>query len=102
MVSASFWLLGGLWIARARKTGALLIGLGTFMTTFSFTALHLARGTHSIADIAAKSGPSWAVVATAMGGLAYLSLAFALTVLLTDLWFRRRRSQSGRRVPSGL
>ena len=102
VVSASFWLFGGLWIARARKTGALLIGLGTFMATFSFTALHLARGTHSIVDIAAKSGPGWAVVATAMAALAYLSLAVALTVLLADLWLRRRQAQSGSRAPSGL
>ena len=102
VVSASFWLFGGLWITRARKTGALLIGLGTFMATFSFTALHLARGTHSIAEIAAKSGPGWAVVATAMAGLAYVSLAVALTLLLVDLWLRRRPAQSGRRVPSGL
>ena len=102
VVSATFWLFGGLWISRARKTGALLIGLGTFMATFSFTALHLARGTHSIADIAAKSGPGWAVVATAMAGLAYISLAFALTILLLDLWLRRRPAQSGSRVPSGL
>ena len=90
VVSATLWLFGGLWIARVRKTGALLIALGTFMATFSFTALHLARGTHSISDIAATSGPLWAVVATAMAGLAYVSLAVALTILLVELVLRRR------------
>jgi len=39
---------------------------------------------------------------TAMAGLAYISLACALTVLVADLWFRRRRNQSGSRAPSGL
>jgi hypothetical protein len=90
VVSATFWLFGGLWIARVRKTGALLIGLGTFMATFSFTALHLAKGGHTVSEIAAASGPAWAVVATAMAGLAYISLAFALTVLLVSLFVRRR------------
>ena len=90
VVSATFWLFGGLWIARVRKTGALLIALGTFMATFSFTALHLAKGGHTIAEIAAQSGPAWAVVATAMAGLAYLSLAFALTILLVNLLLRPR------------
>ena len=90
VVSASFWLFGGLWIARVRKTGALLIALGTFMATFSFTALHLARGGHTIAEIAAKSGPAWAVVATAMAALAYISLACALTLLLVTLYLQRQ------------
>jgi hypothetical protein len=93
VVSATFWLLGGLFIGRVRKTGALLIGLGTFMATFSFTALHLAKGTHSIAEIAARSGPAWAVVATAMAGLAYICLACSLTLLLVTLLLRRRSAE---------
>jgi len=90
VVSATFWLFGGLWIARVRKTGALLIALGTFMATFSFTALHLTRGGHTIAEIAAKSGPAWAVVATAMAAMAYISLACALTLLLVTLFLQRQ------------
>ncbi len=84
-VSATFWLFGGLWIARARKTGALLIGLGTFMATFSFIALHIVKGGHTLGEIAATSGPGWGVVAAAMAGLAAVSLLVALAILGSSL-----------------
>lgn len=102
-VSATFWLFGGLWFGRVQKTGALLIGLGTFMATFSFIALHVVKGGHTLADIAAKSGPLWAAVAAAMAALAALSLVVALTILIRSLLGQRRPSpQSGKRVPSAL
>ncbi|GAC1484507.1 MAG: hypothetical protein PVSMB9_10390 [Candidatus Dormibacteria bacterium] len=102
-VSATFWLFGGLWFGRMPKTGALLIGLGTFMATFSFIALHVVKGGHTLGDIAAKSGPFWASVAAAMAGLAALSLVVALTILVRSLLLQRRPSpQSGKRVPSAL
>src|SRR2546428_3187217 len=40
-IIAALWLVGGLWIERARRTGALLIGLATFMVCYSFVILHL-------------------------------------------------------------
>lgn len=89
-VAATFWLFGGLWIARLRKTGALLIGLGSFMTSFSFTALHVVKGGQTLVDIAAKSGPLWAVIAAATAGLAYLGLVIALAILLMSFVRRRR------------
>ena len=89
-VAAIFWLFGGLWIARVRKTGALLIGLGSFMTAFSFTALHVVKGGQTLADIAAKSGPVWAMIAAATAGLAYLGLVIALAILVISLVRRPR------------
>ena len=89
-VCAIFWLFGGLWIARARKTGAILIGLAGFMATFTFTALHIVKGGDSIVTIAAKSGPGWAVIAVAMAGLAFLSLLVALGILIVTLARQRR------------
>jgi len=88
-VSATFWLFGGLWIARVRKTGALLIGLGTFMATFSFIALHIVKGGHTLAEISAQSGPAWGVVAAAMAGLAAISLTIALVILARSLLWQR-------------
>jgi hypothetical protein len=88
-VAATFWLFGGLWVARARRTGALLIGLGTFMTSFSFTALHLLKGGHTLGDIAVKSGALWAIIAGAMAILAILSLLLALAILLAPFLERR-------------
>jgi len=101
-VCATCWLFGGLWIARVRKTGALLIGLGTFMATFSFTALHIVKGGKTVADIGAKSGPGWAVIAVAMAGLALVSLLVAVGILVVTLVRQYRAAQSGRRVPSAL
>lgn len=92
VVCATFWLYGGLWVARVRKTGALLIALGTFMATFSFTALHLTKGSHSVAEIASQSGPAWGVIATAMAALAYICLACSLTLLLATIFVQRRSS----------
>jgi hypothetical protein len=89
-VAATFWLFGGLWVGRARRTGALLIGLGTFMTSFSFTALHLIKGGKTLGDIAAKSGPGWATIAGAMAILAILSLLLAVAILLAPVFQRRR------------
>lgn len=98
-VSATFWLFGGLWIARARKTGALLIGLGTFMATFSFIALHVVKGGHTLGEIAATSGPGWGVVAAAMAGLAAVSLVVALAILATSLLRQRRAAPPATAAP---
>jgi hypothetical protein len=100
-VSATFWLFGGLWIGRVRKTGALLIGLGTFMATFSFTALHLIKGGRTLGDIAAKTGWGWAILAGAMAVLACLSLLLAVSILLATI-LRRRGTAAAVTSPGSL
>jgi hypothetical protein len=77
-VTATAWLVGAFWIARVRRTGAIVIILATFNIGYSFVTLHLAKGGTPISDIASKSGPGWAVIAV-------LSAALALTALLTAL-----------------
>ncbi len=97
-ISATLWLIGGLWIGRVRKTGALLILIGTLMALASFTSLHLVKGSHGLADISAVSGPAWAVVATAMAGLAAASLLVALAILAASLIRSVRKARPVRTI----
>ena len=98
------WLVGAFWLARARRTGALLIMLGTFILADGFITLHLLGGT-PVSVIASQSGVVWAGIALGMATLAVASFVAALTFLLAALaprgpwaWIRR---QSGSRLPSG-
>jgi hypothetical protein len=103
-VATILWLVGALWLARARRTGALLIMLGTFIIADGFITLHLLGGT-SVSAIASKSGVIWAAIALAMATVAVASFVAALTFLVAALaprspwaWIRR---QSASRLPSG-
>jgi hypothetical protein len=103
-VASILWLVGALWLGRARRTGALLIMLGTFILADGFITLHLLGG-NSVSVIASKSGVVWAGIALAMATLAVASFVAALTFLVAALaprspwaWIRR---QSGSRLPSG-
>ena len=103
-VAIILWLVGALWLGRARRTGALLIMLGTFIVADGFITLHLLGG-NSVSVIASKSGVVWAAIALGMATLAAASLVAALTFLVGALtprgpwaWIRR---QSGSRLPSG-
>ena len=98
-VTASLWLLGGLWIARARRVGALLIMLATFIVWYSFLTLHLLKGGIPLSVVAAKSGVIWAVFSAAAAILAAASFltALALFVLAT---LRPRRAKSARAAPA--
>lgn len=103
-VAVILWLVGALWLARARRTGALLIMLGTFILADGFVTLHLLGGT-PVSGIASKSGVVWAGIALGMATLAVASFVAALTFLVAALapkgpwaWIRR---QSGSRLPSG-
>jgi hypothetical protein len=103
-VAVILWLVGALWLARARRTGALLIMLGTFILADGFITLHLLGGT-PLSGIASKSGVVWAGIALGMATLAVASFVAALTFLVAGLaprgpwaWIRR---QSGSRLPSG-
>ncbi len=84
------WLAGALWIARARRTGAILIALGTFIVWYSFVTLHVVAGT-SVSAIAAQSGTIWAVIALGAATLALASFLVALAFLALDVV---RRGQS--------
>jgi hypothetical protein len=91
VVSVIVWLVGAFWIARVRRTGALLVALGTFIVWYSFLTLHVVAGT-SVSAIAAKSGPIWAVIALGMATLAAASFLAALAFLVEPV-VRRRRSR---------
>ena len=88
-IIAAVWLIGGLWIARVRRTGVMLIGLATFVIWYSFVILHLIGGTR-LDVIATKSGLIWAVIAAAVAILAAASFLTALGLLLMPI-FRRKR-----------
>jgi len=88
-IIAAVWLIGGLWIARVRRTGVMLIGLATFVIWYSFVLLHLIGGTR-LDVIATKSGLIWAVIAAAVAILAAASFLVALGLLLMPI-FRRNR-----------
>ena len=90
------WLVGAFWIARMRRVGAILIGLGTLIVLYSFITLHVLAGT-SVSAIASKSGPVWAGIALAMATLAAGSFVTALALVVEPLL----RRQSGKRPPSG-
>lgn len=84
-LTASLWLAGGLWMARMRRTGAVLIAIATFGVCNSFVSLHLAKGGTSLSLIATRSGPIWAVIAAAVTVLAAVSLLAALVIFTLAL-----------------
>ena len=79
-VAVILWVAGALWIARVRRTGAILVALGTFIVWYSFVTLHVVAGT-SVSEIAGKSGTFWGVVALGTATLATASFLAALTFL---------------------
>jgi len=87
-IVAALWLIGGLWIARVRRTGALLIALAAFMVCYSFVILHVRGGT-PLNVIATKSGMIWAVIAVALTVLAAASLVAALAILAFSIVRRK-------------
>jgi hypothetical protein len=95
-IIAALWLIGGLWIARVRRMGALLIVLATGVVCYSFIILHVRGGTN-LNVIAKTSGPIWAVIAAADAILAAASFLAALAFLVSPLL----RRQSVKRAPSG-
>jgi len=102
-VAIILWLVGVLWLARARRTGAIAIMLGTFILADAFVTLHVLGGT-PVSVIASKSGVVWAVIAVGVATLAAASFVAALTFLVAALtrrgpwaWIGR---QSGSRLPS--
>lgn len=88
-IIAAVWLIGGLWIARFRRTGATVIGLATFVIWYSFLILHVAGGT-TLRVIANTNGLIWAIIAAAVAILAGASFLVALGLLITPI-FRRKR-----------
>jgi hypothetical protein len=98
-ITAAVWLIGGLWIARVRRVGALLIALGTFGICYSFVILHVRGGT-PLSLIATKSGLVWAVIAAAVAILAAASLAVTLGLLAVAILRRRRAAVPGGTQPA--
>ena len=88
-IIAALWLIGGLWIERVRRTGALLIALATFMLCYSFVILHVKGGT-PLNVITNKSGLLWAVIAAAVAILAAASLLVVLGMLAMPIVRRKR------------
>jgi hypothetical protein len=89
-VTASLWLLGGLWIARVRRVGALIIMLGTFIVWYSFIGLHLLKGGTTLSQVAAKSGVIWAVFWAVAAILAVASFLAAFALFVVAVVQRRR------------
>lgn len=79
-VAVILWLAGALWIARVRRTGAILVALGTFIVWYSFVTLHVIAGTF-VSAIASQSGVIWAGIALGAAILALASFLAALTFL---------------------
>ena len=98
-VTASLWLLGGLWITRARRVGALLIMLATFIVWYSFVTLHLVKGATSLSQVAATSGVIWVVFSASAAILAGASFLVALALLAAAV-VRRRRAKSAPPAPA--
>jgi hypothetical protein len=98
-ITAALWLIGGLWIARVRRVGALLIALATFGICYSFVVLHLRGGT-PLSLIATKSGLIWAVIAAAVAILAAASLLVALGLLAMSVIRRRPAALPGGTQPA--
>ena len=98
-ITAAVWLIGGLWIARVRRVGALLIALATFGICYSFVVLHVRGGT-PLSLIATKSGPIWAVVAAALAILAAASLVVALGLLAMSILRRKPAAAPGGTQPA--
>jgi len=106
-VLTSFWLAGGLWIARVRRTGALLIAMPTLIVCYSFVTLHVVKGATSLSAIASKSGVIWALIDVGAAILAAASFLAALALLTLSMTRRKPASVgtsgtyvSGRRLPS--
>ena len=89
-IVASIWLAGGLWVARVRRTGALLIAVATFIVCYSFVTLHLVNGGTSMSEIAAKSGVIWVLISAAATVLAAACFVVALTFLARSVLRPRR------------
>jgi hypothetical protein len=96
-VAVILWLAGAFWIARVRRTGAILIVLGTFIVWYSFVTLHVVGGT-SVSAIAAQSGAIWAAIALGAATLALASFLTALAFLALDV-VRRVRSRAAATAP---
>ena len=92
-IVASLWLAGGLWIARVRRTGALLIAVATFIVCYSFVTLHLFQGGTSLQEIASKSGVIWVWISGAATVLAAASFVVALTLLVLSVLRPRREKR---------
>src|SRR6202022_3486746 len=84
MVIVTIWALGALWTASHPRRGSLLVAIATLFVLVPFYTLHLAGGV-SLATIAQKSGPVWAVIAGALAGCAALSLVIAVGFLAATL-----------------
>ena len=98
-ITAAVWLIGGLWIARVRRVGALLIALATFGICYSFVVLHLRGGT-PLSLIATKSGLIWAVIAAVLAILASASLVVALGLLAMSILRRKPAAAPGGTQPA--
>ncbi|TMD88627.1 MAG: hypothetical protein E6I78_00550 [Chloroflexi bacterium] len=98
-MTASLWLLGGLWIARVRRVGALMIMLATFIVWYSFVTLHLVKGATSLSQVAATSGVIWVVFSASAAILAGASFLVALALLAAAV-VRRRRAKSAPPAPA--
>jgi hypothetical protein len=94
---ATGWLVGALWMARVRRTGAIIIALSTLVVWYSFVTLHLVTGGTSITRIASKSGPLWAFAAAGAAVLAGASFLFALGLLA---WSIVERKPTGSAIAS--
>jgi hypothetical protein len=93
-LTAALWLIGALWIAWMRRTGAILVVAATFGLCYSFVVLHLVKGGTSLSLIATKNGLIWAVIAVAVAILAAASLLAGL-VFLAVVVKASRRATSG-------
>jgi len=98
-IVACLWLLGGLWIARLRRVGALMIALATFIVWYSFIGLHLLKGTTTLSQVAATSGIIWALISAAATVLAAASFLVALALFAVAV-VRRRRAKSAPPAPA--
>lgn len=98
-ITAAVWLIGGLWIARVRRVGALLIALATFGICYSFVILHVRGGT-PLSLIATKSGLIWAFIAAAVAILAAASLVVALGLLVMSIGRRKPAAAPGGTQPA--
>jgi hypothetical protein len=97
-VTASLWLLGGLWIAHVRRVGALMIMLATFIVWYSFVTMHLLKGGTTLTEVASRSGVIWAVFGVSATILAAASFLVALALFAVAV-VRRRRAKSAPPAP---
>jgi len=88
-ITSAAWLAGALWIARVRRTGAIVIAVGTFNIWYSFITIHLTKGATSVSEIGAKSGTIWAVISVAAPVLAAASFLVALGLLVVPMVRRK-------------